>query len=137
MTPERGQTLVEFALVMPVLMVALLGFGEAAIAFATAHNWQSGADVLASSAAERIAEDPTGWRGGWETIARSEAAFRSCDDTTPDVAFPDGSGDAGSRVRVAWSCTYRPQLYRDFAGVLTFSGEAVVPYIAPAPSNEP
>jgi hypothetical protein len=111
MTSARppGQSLVEFALILPILLFTLLGMAEAAFLFATRHDQQTSADVLADAAAERIASMPgESWRAGWEPIAASERERAGCPDAQVDVAFPDGTSGPGDRVRIDWACAYEP-----------------------------
>lgn len=106
----RGQAIVEFALVAPILFFTLLAFGELGRAFAVAHIWQRSADVLADSAAVRIATQPgESWRSGWEALVRDEQARSTCDD--PDVTYPDGTNQPGDRVQVGWTCQYQFLLF--------------------------
>ena len=55
---HRGQTLVEFALVLPILMFMMLGFAELAFLFASRVGFQNSADVMVQWVAEEMASHP-------------------------------------------------------------------------------
>lgn len=106
---RRGQALVEFALVVPIILFTFLGMAEVGFLFADQHGWQRGADVLADAAAIRVATEPgDSWRAGWQALADDERARAGCNP--PDVSFPDGGQDPGQRVQVSWTCDYRPRI---------------------------
>jgi hypothetical protein len=130
MTSERvpGQSLVEFALVMPILLFTLLGMAEAAFLFATRHDQQTSVDVLADVAAERIPTDGPDWRARWEPLVAGERERTGCSDASVDVTFPDGSTDAGDRVLVRWACAYEPIVTNGLwpGLVIRVEGESVI-----------
>ena len=136
----KGQALVEFALVLPILMLMLLGFGEAAMLFATRQGYQNGADVMAQWAASEMAEKPgESWKSGWNKVVNDEQARADC-DADPAISFPDGGHLPGDRVLVRWSCRYTPRLSGPIAGLtVTVDSEAVVPgvLLPPSPSVSP
>jgi hypothetical protein len=129
MTSARppGQSLVEFALVLPILLFTLLGMAEAAFLFATRHDQQTSADVLADVAAERIATDGPGWRTRWEPLVSAERERTGC-DALVEVTFPDTTHTAGDRVRVTWECEYQPIVTNGLwpGLVIRVSGESVI-----------
>lgn len=90
---DRGQSLVEFALVVPLfllLVLATIEFGRAAIIATSLEN-------AAREGARRAAMAPT------DTAAIVAAARRTATIADPVgvvVAFPDGSTRSGSPVRV-------------------------------------
>lgn len=134
----RGQTLVEFALVMPILMFMLLGFGEAAMLFATRAGYQNGVDVLAQWAASQMAEGL--WPVGWSQVVDDEQNRVGCADQ-PAVTFPDTTNEPGDRVLVRWECVYEPRL-TPALGLnipVRVESEAVVPGVksSPSPSASP
>jgi hypothetical protein len=132
----RGQTLVEFALVMPIFMALLLGFGEIAFMTGTRFGYQNGVDVLADWAAQQMAGTPgESWQSGWNQVVREEASRTKCDDLNPTLSFPDGTHEWGDRVLVTWQCHYTPKVVPGWGGVtFTVQSEAVVPGTAPPPS---
>jgi len=113
-----GQAIVEFALVLPLLMLILLGFAEASIFSISVHSWQREADILADAASfDRLDQ----------RVVADEDTLRGCGDLNPSLSYPDGSKQPGSRVRVTLRCRYRPALWNDFPGPeVTMTGEAVI-----------
>lgn len=105
---RRGQALVEFALVFPVLCFAFVGMGEAAFLFSAQHGYQSEADVLAQWAADHPA-DVISADQAWSGVVASESTRTGCDGT-PAVTWPDGTQIAGSRVALALTCHYQPHI---------------------------
>lgn len=106
---KRGQALVEFALVLPILIFMLLGFAEVAFLVATQHGYQRGADVLADVAVERMRTMPgESWQAGWEQLVNEEGVRAGCSNPNVEVSFPDMTHQAGDRVVVTWSCAYEP-----------------------------
>ena len=135
---RRGQALVEFALILPIMLVLLLGFAELALLFGDRVGFQNGTDVLAQWAAEEMASHPgESWKAGWQRVVREEAERVGCVGDGPDVSFPDGDHLPGDRVLVEWACTYQPRLSGDI-GVLKVhvQSEAVVPGVLP-PASPP
>lgn len=84
---RRGQALVEFALVLPVLMFLLLAFGEVAFLVAAQHGWQREADALADWSASHPDEPwPSGLLAGcddvWVTTGELVTVDATCDYST-------------------------------------------------------
>ena len=139
-----GQSLVEFALVLPLLMFILLGFAELSFAVANRAAYQNGVDVLAQWAASEMAESPgESWKAHWNAVVNDEAGRVGCTDPNPpEVSFPDGSHVHGDRVLVRWDCPYRPTLTADLFDItMHVESEAVVPGAkltpTPSPSSSP
>ena len=130
----RGQALVEFALVLPLLMFLLLGFGEVAFLVATQHRYQNSADVLAQSVAIAIANGP-GWEAAWDAVVHDEQARVDC-AASPGLAVPEGT-DPGDRVLVTWRCDYHAKLISGLGVPITVESVAVIPFIAPPPTPTP
>lgn len=138
-TRRRGQSIVEFALVLPLLIFLLLGFGEAAFLVATREGYQNGVKVLAEWAASEMYEQPgESWQSGWGRVVNDEQGRTGCGGV-PTVSFPDGGHDPGDRVRVRWSCTYHPRITSNiWQGLpVTVESEAVVPGFLPVPTPSP
>ena len=125
----RGQTLVEFALVMPVFLALMLGFAELAMLFANRQGFQNGVDVLASWASISMAENPgESWKSGWAAVVADEADRVGCTDASPTVTLPDVSHDPGDRVLIIWDCHYSPKVAPGWGGLtVTVESAAVVP----------
>jgi len=136
----RGQSLVEFALVLPVFLFAALGFVEAAFLFSHQHSAQTSADVLADALAERIAENPDSesWHAGWNSLVAQELVRSGCDGAA-FVSFPDDTHLPGDRARVTLSCEYHPVPTHGLWEGLVYAvqGEAVVRSTAVPPSSAP
>lgn len=125
----RAQALVEFALVLPVLMLVLLGFGEVGFLMSAQHGWQRSADSVADAVAAGLAAPELA------ALVAAERTRTGC-ASDPVVTFPDGT-DPGARVLVGWTCWYQPRLTRLFDGLpVTVESVAVLPG-APSPSSAP
>jgi hypothetical protein len=132
----RGQALVEFALIFPILAATFLGMGEAGFLFSAQHGYQNEADILASWVAIRGHED-----AAWHQLVVDERDRTGCDGE-PDVSwFDDDMGDhhPGSRVLVSLTCHYSPRItgnvWPDGLDV-SVQSEAVIPG-SPAPEPTP
>jgi hypothetical protein len=137
-TLRTGQTLVEFALVLPIFLFLLLGFGETAFLVATQHGYQNGVDVLAQRAAAEMATEPgESWQADWNQVVRDEQDRHDCSGT-PSVTLPDGTHGPGDRVIVHWQCHYQPRITTLWGGLpISVESEAVVPQPAPTATPSP
>jgi len=120
--------LVEFALVVPIILFLFLAMAEAAFLFSDRHLAQRAADVLADSAAERMASQPgESWRVGWDALVDEEVT-NICADHRADVTFPDETHNPGDRVVVELRCEYVPLVTKGLwpGLVIKARGEAVV-----------
>jgi hypothetical protein len=118
-----GQSLVETALVLPILLFTFLGFAEAAFLYSTVHAAQVSADVLADVAADDTA-------GDWDALVADELDRSGCDGSASVT-------DAGSgRVRVTLTCAYTPVVTNGLWPGLRYAvqGESVR---TPQPSGAP
>jgi uncharacterized membrane protein len=109
-----GQSLVETALVFPIILFTFLGFGEAAFLYAQRHDAQVSADVLAEIAANDTA-------GDWDALVADELDRSGCDGSASVT-------DAGSgRIRVTLTCAYTPVVTNGLWSGLIYSvqGESV------------
>jgi Flp pilus assembly protein TadG len=98
---ERGQTMTEFAIVLPLLAVLLFGIIQLGIAF---NNYMTVTDATRAgarkAAVSRDLEDP---RSAAETAVRSSASTLSQDDLDVDV---QSNFESGSDVTVTASYPY-------------------------------
>ena len=98
---ERGQTMTEFAIVLPLLAVLLFGIIQLGIAF---NNYMTVTDATRAgarkAAVSRDLEDP---RSAAETAVRSSASTLSQDDLDVDV---QSNFEPGSDVTVTASYPY-------------------------------
>lgn len=135
----KGQVIVEFALLMPLLLFMSLGFIEAQFLFAAQHSMQIKTNVLAQVAAEKIAILPgESWNANWNTLITSETVGSRCaSKPTVNVQFPDVTKKSGDRVKIIWSCPYAPMIQGIWPGlVVTVQSEAVID-LTPIPTPEP
>jgi Flp pilus assembly protein TadG len=111
---ERGTALVEFALVLPVLVVILFGVLD----FGKAYNYWISETHLASEGARYAAVDqnPDPSKANFLTAVRDQADTAELRDgntsSVPDplqvcVSFPAGTHNVGDPVRVQVTTTYR------------------------------
>lgn len=139
---ERGQSLVEFALILPVLLLlalTALDFGRIYLGWINLQN-------MSRIAANFAANNPDAWLapGDTTTIEQyqnqvlSDAAAINCvlDPTTPaDPTFTDVDGngrftDIGDQVTVALTCKFQvitPVVSNIVGGVVDVSASAVFP----------
>lgn len=108
----RGQALVEFTLIVPVLMALILAMIAIFYLDLQVRRAQNGIDVLAQLAAQ----DP-----GWRSAVSSENERTDCnaDPLQPDVEYPD------QRVLLTWHCHLNTRWIFDGLPI-TVSSEAVV-----------
>lgn len=137
----KGQSLVEFALILPILLFMMLGFSELAFLFASRAGFQNGADVLVQWAAEEMYAKPgESWKADWNRVVDEESERVGCiSQRGPELSFPDVTHVPGDRVLLDWECVYQPKLTRDFIDLPVFvQSEAVVPgFMLPTPSALP
>ena len=109
--PEGGAALVEFALVLPVLLVLLLGMLD----FGKAFNYWIDQTHLANEGARWAAVNKNPGGGSLQQYVRSQANTPELrDGGTASVAgpiqicitFPNGTNQVGDPVRVTASTTY-------------------------------
>lgn len=108
---SRGQTIVEFALLAPVMLLVLLmalDFGRVYMGWVSLHN-------SARIAANYAAQNPTSWTGAgnsvrmneYQTLVGNDIAQINCDTTTPFPVpvFPAGTA-AGGVASVTLTCNF-------------------------------
>ena len=141
----RGQSLVEFAIVLPIILfltLIALDFGRVYLGWI---NLQS----MSRIAANLAANNPTAWSNGdtavlakYQNQIRNDAAATNCDlprvggvTTAPAPVFADTTGngsteDIGDTARVALSCTFNvitPGISNILGGTVTVSASSVFP----------
>ena len=143
---SRGQSLVEFAIVLPILLLltlVALDFGRVYLGWI---NLQS----MSRIAANLAANNPTAWQGGgdaavkakYQNQIRSDAAATNCNlptvggvQTAPAPVFADTGGngaasDIGDSATVSLSCTFNlitPGIKNIVGGSVTVSALSVFP----------
>jgi PKD repeat protein len=143
---RRGQSLVEFAIVLPILLLltlVALDFGRVYLGWI---NLQS----MSRIAANLAANNPTAWQGGgdanvqakYQNQIRNDAAATNCKlplsggvQTAPAPVFSDTGGngsstDIGDSATVNLSCTFSlitPGIKNIVGGSLTVSASSVFP----------
>jgi PKD repeat protein len=143
---RRGQSLVEFAIVLPILLfltVIALDFGRVYLGWI---NLQS----MSRIAANLAANNPTAWQGGgdaavqakYQNQIRNDAAATNCQlptvggvTTAPNPTFSDTGGngaadDIGDSAMVQLSCTFNlitPGIRDIFGGTIAVSTSSVFP----------
>ena len=146
---SRGQSLVEFAIVLPILLLltlVALDFGRVYLGWI---NLQS----MSRIAANLAANNPTAWQGGgdanvkakYQNQIRSDAAATNCQlplvagvRTAPGPVFVDTNGngatdDLGDSASVSLSCTFdliTPGIKNLVGNSLTVSASTVFPVSA-------
>lgn len=101
---QGGQALVEFALVTPILLSMLLGFGEAAALVAQRDAWARLADDVAGYVAHHPADDA---QALWDRVREPER----CAQGTLVLDWPDGDEWAsGAILRAVVTCPYSPRI---------------------------
>jgi len=143
---SRGQSLVEFAIVLPILLLltlVALDFGRVYLGWI---NLQS----MSRIAANLAANNPTAWQGGgdanvqakYQNQIRNDAAATNCKlpvsggvQTAPAPVFADTGGngasdDIGDSATVNLSCTFNlitPGIKNIVGGSITVSASSVFP----------
>jgi len=110
-SPEEGAALVEFALVLPLLLVLLLGMLD----FGKAFNYWIDQTHLANEGARWAAVDKNPGGGSLQQYVRGQANTSELRDggtaSVPSpieicISFPNGTSQVGDPVRVTASATY-------------------------------
>lgn len=137
----RGQSLVEFAIVIPVLLLILLAavdFGRVYLGWVNLNN-------VARVGANFAALNADGWQYGGDSTLQAryrelmgkDARGNDCTlpGTLPAPTFPDTTNtyDVGKRVRVDLTCTFR--LFTPFISNIIGDGSGNVPVTASAIFN--
>ncbi len=111
---ERGQSLVEFALVLPVLLLLILGLIDVARAIAQENTLASAAREGARYAIVHgsSSSSPVGWCSSCTNITAINNAVSAAAIGVPTVTvtvdYPDSSNRRGSRVSVIATSAFVP-----------------------------
>lgn len=110
---SRGQSLVEFALVLPVIMLLLM----IAVDFGRAYLGWVNLNLATREAANYAALNPRGWTGGGDSVIQARYAQLVQNETTrincavdapvPAPTFPSGAALGGDAV-VSIDCAFQP-----------------------------
>lgn len=116
----KGQALVEFALILPVLMLLLLGIVE----FGRAWNAKQ---VLTDAAREgarlAVVGDPTVTQSRVDSLVKLVIARAGFDSTQLTIAYPDGfKTGTGNITSVELSLPYQFVALHRFAALVTNNG---------------
>ena len=135
MPRRRGQALVEFALIFPIMLVLLLGTVEVGFYLLQVQLSQNGVAVLSDLAAAST---------NWKSRTNDEDRRTRCHakPLQPDVAYPDGGDAPGDRILLTWHCHYDTLIAADiFPNGINYSvsAEAVIggPNVTPSPAVTP
>jgi Flp pilus assembly protein TadG len=102
-TEERGQALVEFALVLPILLLVIFGIIQFGLAFNSANDETHLANEVARYAT--VNENPSS-----ETLqkwGKSQADSKALSGQTVCISFPNGTSNVGDPVEVKVSGTIK------------------------------
>lgn len=127
---QRGQAIVEFAIVLPMLLILVFGILEFAFILTNQIELYNAARDGA-----RAGAIPTGQTRGQMTTAANTAATSSsgavisCTGKTTTVTFDNSSPSVPTEVTVTTNCTYQPitplgQLVSGLMGPFTQSGQS-------------
>lgn len=103
---------------LPIFMAILLGVAGVFYLDLSTRAMQNGVDVLAKLAAQ----DP-GWRS--KVASEDERTHCNANPPQPDVTYPDGNSDPGSRLLLTWQCRLSTKWVFDGLPI-TVSAEGVI-----------
>ncbi len=118
-----GATAVEFALLLPVLLLVILGIVEGGRTFLALHALEkvAGDGVRYASLRGSESESPV-TQAQVEEFVKSRAAGLVAAELDVNLVWPDGNNDPGNRVTVQVAYDHEP-LFGDFVGWEAFHFE--------------
>ena len=118
-----GTAAVEFALVLPVLLLVTLGIIEGGRTFLALHALEkvAGDGVRYASVRGSESQSPV-TQAQVDAFVKSRAAGLVAAELAVNLVWPDGNNDPGSRVTVQVAYDHEP-LFGDFVGWQTFHFE--------------
>jgi hypothetical protein len=133
--PDPGQSLVEFALILPIFLALLAGIIGMGFFYVRQHGFQTGVDTLAAMASDGTDR----WKGA--VADENKRWFCQADPLVPTVTYPDQSSKVknGDRMVLAWTCHIQTSGFLGINGAVTVLGETVIagqkPVATPLPSG--
>lgn len=115
---EKGQGIVEFALLLPVMLSIFLGMVAVFYLDLSRDRMQDGIEVLAQLASQDASDS-------WRSLVGSEDARTGCNGGQPVVTYPDGDSAPGHRILLSWHCRLETRWIFDGLPV-TVSSEGVI-----------
>jgi hypothetical protein len=106
---RRAQSLVEFALVLPLILVLVLGaidFGRAFFSWVELTNASRVGANYAATHPDAWALNNTTQKTEYATLVHDSGIGDVCTISASDPTFPDGSRDLGNRARVDLTCNF-------------------------------
>ncbi|HEX5826858.1 MAG TPA: PKD domain-containing protein [Candidatus Limnocylindrales bacterium] len=131
---QRGQSLVEFALLVPVLLLLVLGgldFGRVFLGWVNLNNTARIAANYAAANAQLLNAGNAAALASYNRLVQDDATTTNCTppDPIPGPTFAPGTG-IGSHATVALSCDFQlltPVISSVLGGDVTVSASAVFP----------
>ncbi|MSQ14799.1 MAG: pilus assembly protein [Dehalococcoidia bacterium] len=107
---EKGQSMVEFAMVMPLLLFLALGIADFGRAFFTLSSLSNGAREGARGGIVRQCSDTTGANHAsvQYKVVQGASGVIVVPSSGVAITYPDGNAALGNRIRVTASTTYTP-----------------------------
>ena len=140
----RGQSLVEFALIVPIMLLIILGgldFGRIFLGWVSLNNTARVAANYAGANALLVSSGNTAALASYNTIVQNDAKTTNCTPANP-IPAPVYSPNAeiGSTANVSLSCTFgiiTPVLSQVLGGTVKVSASATFPVRVGVVANVP
>lgn len=123
----------EFAVIAPLLMFLLLAYIALGLLFLAHHNMQAAIERLAQMAAWDV------HTGVWRDAVSDESERSGCNASPvqPELEFPDGNEDPGSRLRLTWHCFLDTRWIFDGLPITVVGASVIAPTVIPLASPAP